>query len=361
MPIDISNKLLKIEAMRGFAALYVVLHHTVKFEYLFLGIDLGELFRFGQEAVILFFLLSGFVINLSFKKSNNKTFKTYFYKRFFRIYIPLSAVFTIGFITESYNQNAWQFPSISQFSLNLLMLQDWAFAKPNVITEPLFNNTPLWSLSYEWWFYMLYFPLAKYIPNFKAQSLIVYLIAITSAITYLYYPNFINRLLMYLAIWWTGVWLSECLIESRPINLRNIILSILSLGAVTLVLAYGVYVHRSQGGALLLGAHPLLEVRHFLFAIWVVIAALVWKNFQWLGFSLVFGKFTILAPISYAIYIAHYHVMTSATYLDFIESTYIQWLAYFLVLIVVSWFLERKLYIWFVNTTFYKSGVNAPR
>jgi len=150
LPHPNQNKLLKIEALRGFAALYVVLHHTVKFNYSIAGFDVEELLRFGQEAVILFFLLSGFVIHYSFRHTPNMSFSIYFRKRFLRIYVPLIAVFFIGFFTESYNSGRWAKLDWTQLVLNFFMLQDWAFAKPNVITEPVFNNTPLWSLSYEW-------------------------------------------------------------------------------------------------------------------------------------------------------------------------------------------------------------------
>jgi hypothetical protein len=41
-------------------------------------------------------------------------------------------------------------------------------------------------VSYEWWFYMLYFPIVQVLINHK----FVYLVSIISAITYLFYPNF---------------------------------------------------------------------------------------------------------------------------------------------------------------------------
>ena len=82
-------KLQKLEAIRGFSALYVVFFHMLPQEIIFLGINVGFLFRFGSEAVIMFFILSGFVIKYSWEKSSNKSFKKYFLRRFLRIYIPL--------------------------------------------------------------------------------------------------------------------------------------------------------------------------------------------------------------------------------------------------------------------------------
>ena len=56
------KKLTKLEAIRGFASVYVVLHHVFGKGLIIAGKDFSFLFRFGQESVILFFLLSGFVI-----------------------------------------------------------------------------------------------------------------------------------------------------------------------------------------------------------------------------------------------------------------------------------------------------------
>ena len=72
-------KLEKLDALRGMAALYVVIHHSVSKSIMLFGLNIANLFRFGEEAVILFFLLSGFVINFSFVKSRDKTFRTYFF------------------------------------------------------------------------------------------------------------------------------------------------------------------------------------------------------------------------------------------------------------------------------------------
>ncbi len=53
------GRLMKLESIRGFAAAYVVAHHSA----IAYGGKPPLLLGFGQEAVILFFLLSGFVIH----------------------------------------------------------------------------------------------------------------------------------------------------------------------------------------------------------------------------------------------------------------------------------------------------------
>jgi len=259
---------------------------------------LAELLRFGQEAVILFFLLSGFVIHYSSTHAKHLRFTDYFLKRFTRIYAPLLVVFFIGFLSESYNHGTWLVPSFKQVIYNLFMLQDWAFAKPNVIVEPLFNNTPLWSLSYEWWFYMLYFPLIKFLPSRVICTRAVFIASFVAALTYVVYPFFLNRLIMYLAIWWAGVALADVYIGKKPITFTTLAPCIITLVFISAVLLANVIILRLNGDTILLGAHPLLEL----------------------------------------------HVMTSAQYLNFINQPIVEWICYFLILLVVSWALEVKFY-----------------
>ena len=65
------NKILEFEFLRGIAAFYVFFHHTLfQFNIIEKNSLLGKLFSFGQEAVMLFFLLSGYVIALSLIKKD---------------------------------------------------------------------------------------------------------------------------------------------------------------------------------------------------------------------------------------------------------------------------------------------------
>ena len=78
-----NKKIEKLEAIRGFAAFYVVLFHLLPQKILLFGINIGFLFRFGSEAVIMFFILSGFVIKYTWENSSDKSFKKYFFEKIF--------------------------------------------------------------------------------------------------------------------------------------------------------------------------------------------------------------------------------------------------------------------------------------
>ena len=337
-------KLLRLEAIRGLAAMYVVLHHTVSFEFLVLGMDLGRLLRFGQEAVILFFIVSGFVIHLSCQPPGSQTFKTYFVKRFVRIYVPLIVVLGIGFIVESYNRGALADVSVTELLGNLLMLQDWPPEMPGVLVDPVFGNNPLWSLSYEWWFYMLYFPLVQLTSNLKRLSLIVFGLSVASAVVYTFWPTFLPRLFMYGAIWWSGVFLADLYLKGQPITLKSCFTPLFVLTLISIILLVKILFWRQAGGALALGKHPVMELRHTGFACFSIVCAVIWHRFKWRGFNQLVGPFVVFAPISYVIYISHYHLMVTATWFDGINNAALEWLLYFLGLLLFAWFVELRLY-----------------
>ena len=338
------DKLYKLEAVRGLAAVYVVVHHTVPNHIIFLGQDIGRLARFGQEAVILFFLLSGFVIQLSFLKSRDKSFTGYFLKRFYRIYIPLLVVFAIGYLSKSFNAGFLVDPQWGNMLGNLLMLQDWIDAKPNVIVGPYLSNGPLWSLAYEWWFYMLFFPVVSLVPDDRQRDILIYGTAVFAALLYVAYPLFVLRIFMYLAIWWTGAFAARLYLDGKLTSLRSMRTPALVLLTICVVLSVDVLIDYRAGGRLLMGYHPLVELRHFVFALIALLLAFVWRQLRWWGFDWLVAPFLVFAPVSYVIYIAHYHVFTDATYLDFIPSPLVRWFAYFAVLLFVAFVIELKLY-----------------
>lgn len=337
------NKLYKLEALRGFAALYVVIHHSLPHTMMFAGINFAYLIRFGQEAVILFFLVSGFVIHYSFSQSSDKTFRSYFLKRFTRIYIPLLLVFLLSFLIISFEQGAFVQVSWRELLGNLFMLQEWADAKPHVIVNGFLGNDPLWSLSYEWWFYMAFYPLAVYVKDATRRDNIVFSFAILASLLYLVYPHFFVRIPMYMAIWWVGVNLSQLYIR-KDIRFVNMLKPLLVLGIISGVLVLNVALQVSAGKEVTFGFHPVLELRHFGFAIFAVIFAFYWRNAGWVYFDKMFKPFLVVAPISYMIYIGHFHLFSEASYLSFIGNSLVEWILYFAIVLFVSYLIELRIY-----------------
>ncbi|MFD1293688.1 acyltransferase family protein [Lutibacter holmesii] len=339
------NKFEKLEALRGFAALYVVLFHTFPQQINLLGINVGVLFRFGSEAVIVFFVLSGFVIKYSFEKSNDKSFKNYFKRRFIRLYIPLIFIFILGYLIKSYSEGALANPEWSYLLSNLFMLQDVISQKPNVIAPPYMGNGVLWSLSYEWWFYMFFFIATVYINN-KNLNKWINITVIISAISYLFYPFIVNRIVMYFAIWWTGARFADLYLKGNSITYKAMLPYAAVLITVTLILALNFYLNFNYTKiySYPLVAFPFIELRHFVFTIMLLFTAITWKNLNWFGFNTLFGVFKYLAPCSYVIYISHHYLVVKATYLNFINNTIIEYGLYIILMILFSYLIEAIIY-----------------
>ncbi|MGQ7846336.1 acyltransferase family protein [Granulosicoccus sp. 3-233] len=338
------QKLLRLEAVRGLAAFYVVMHHTLPHTYLVGGFNIGYFARFGQEAVILFFLLSGFVINYSYRLGKDKTFNRYFQNRFYRIYIPLFFAFIISYISFSYNAVSLQNIDLKTLVGNIFMLQDWAFARPNVIVDSYMDNGPLWSLSYEWWFYMLYFPIVNLRMSTTARDRIVFGTAIGFALLYLVLPQYFVRIGMYLAIWWAGVRLADAYLDGVIDDYKRHILPVCTLALIVVVLGVNVVLQRADGVRLLLGTHPIIEMRHFVFAFVALVGALIINRLSWAPFDIVTRPFLIFAPISYALYIVHVPLARNGEYLGFFNNVYAEWVGYLVVSLVVSYVIEIWIY-----------------
>ena len=342
--MNAGSKLEKLDALRGLTALYVVIHHSISGSLMLFGVNLAYLFRFGEEAVILFFLLSGFVINFSFVRSKDKTFGNYFFKRATRIYIPLLIVMALGYFMECIDAGAVVNAHPRELVLNLLMLQDISNLKPNVLVDPYMHNSPLWSLSYEWWFYMLYFHIKRHASSDRQKDIFVFGLSIAAAWVYLIFPVFIPRLLMYMSIWWLGVILSNRYMEGGPINARSLAMPLSGIFAIFLVCGLGVYRTSLAGNLAGMGVHPVLEMRDHLSALLIVGAALVWKSHGWVFFDRLVKPFIWFAPMSYVIYISHYYFVVGAHYFSFIGNAALELFAYMALMLLFSYAVEVMVY-----------------
>ncbi|MBK7174891.1 MAG: acyltransferase [Bacteroidales bacterium] len=346
-PITVKRKprLEKLEAIRGFAALYVVFFHALPQKIELFGVNVGLLFRFGPESVIVFFVLSGFVIKFTYEKSKDKSFKFYFIRRFIRLYIPLFFIYVLGYLIKCYGEGKLADPEWITLLGNLFMLQDVITLKPNVVSGSYMGNGVLWSLSYEWWFYMLFFVLVTWIKSDKLNKW-VNILAISAAASYIFYPFIVNRLMMYFAIWWIGVRFATTYLSGGKYTFRSIMPYGYVLFAITGLLALNLYIHfaATKTYSYPLVAYPIIELRHFVFAIIVMFGAIAWQNIKWVGFDLFFGVFKYIAPCSYVMYISHAYLVVDATYLKFLNNKVIEYGLYILIMIMFSYTIEVVVY-----------------
>lgn len=291
-----------IEAVRGFAASYVLSGHLVEVNFHH-SAGWTVLFRFGQEAVIVFFILSGFVIMHSTDAHADKSFRAYLRRRFFRIY----PIFLLALAVSYVLSRTWSFDARSLLG-NLLMLQDVSFEKPGVLFGTFEHNLPLWSLSYEWWFYMMFFPLYRFVRE-NAQLPIVAVASILAVIAYnaSHFQPFL--FVAYFPLWWAGVEIARAEVHQKPIPFGRILAALSLLG-----LTFAAYVMAAIVAAQPVspGLHPALELRHTLAAVAIVSGFFVYRRFRLRGLGTVVMPFAAVAPISYGIYALQWPVVRSA-------------------------------------------------
>ncbi|WP_158935657.1 acyltransferase [Burkholderia sp. S171] len=88
----------QLDALRGIAALMVVINHFVLVGPLWwIPRSPLRVLALGHEAVILFFILSGFVLTLQLISDRRITYRDFVIKRICRIYLPYLAVLFIAF------------------------------------------------------------------------------------------------------------------------------------------------------------------------------------------------------------------------------------------------------------------------
>lgn len=335
------GKLQKLEAIRGFVALYVLFHHiSMCYEFRFGQFNTIKIFGYGTEAVMIFFILSGFVIELSHRRSKDKSFKLFFCKRFFRLYIPLLLVFVINYLVYSYQNTELVHADIKSLILNLLMLQEAYLFSPNEMQAgPFLDNVPLWSLAFEWWFYMIFFFVKKWSPKYSSE--IVFTLAIIAAISFCLYPIFISKLFAYLLIWWIGVECARLYDTEKKISFANLKKPLVVLFTIIFILWMFKEPHFFNISKY--NFFPFFY-RCFKGAAVVIITAILWHKLKWIGFKYTIGLFLPFARISYTIYITHWFLICRATYFSFIENVFLRNTMYILVCLIVSYLIECIIY-----------------
>jgi len=236
------KKLLFLDGLRGLAALYVLVgharwllwegfstgyathpdHYSLAGKLLVFGL---ALFRWGHEAVLFFFVLSGFVIHLRYATGLKRDpayrfgFAGYLARRARRLYPPMLMALAITWTLDTLGARL-QLPTFlhtsaypvinanigSDHSLRVL-LRNLVF-----IMNPVFGSDgPLWSLNYEWYFYLLY-PLVFLIERRSIRMASLALVALS---VLGYAPVWPDALLWFrgvcqlMIVWWLGALLAD--------------------------------------------------------------------------------------------------------------------------------------------------------
>ncbi|GAA4494353.1 hypothetical protein GCM10023172_04310 [Hymenobacter ginsengisoli] len=393
-----------LEALRGVAALLVALGHAIAagpvFDPHFRPSGVWQYAPPGHLAVLVFFLLSGYVIGLTNPAplATGEARRRYLRKRIVRLYpLYILALGATGILAAAYHKPF----SVSEWEGYLVFLQGLAVAVPSY-------NQPIWSLPYEMAYYLLFMLVsARAWPAWRVaagcvgvgvlgtllhvQPLVLIALAYGGAFWFTglalstvarrqappRYGAMLAWLLLLLAyqrlnlvsagLHTLGLDLDENVVPffERPINFAD--LSYLLLGVPLLLcfsnrmvpgllwleraafaspalylLAYGLtgrlFGTTNLSVCLPAGAYVVAGVVYLLRGQWAAAAARVVQRLQPLG------------SISYGVYIIHYPLLWLVHEVPFFSGSVGTWLGrlvgYFALVLGLSWVLERRLQPW---------------
>ncbi len=205
-----THELRALTGMRGIAAWFVVLFH-IRLSIDWLPAGLVALFAKGYLAVDFFFLLSGFVIWLSWnerlRSGGPAAVPGFLWRRLARIWplhvVMLGATLALVLALAATGRHDGGHYPYAELPLHALLLQTWGF------TDRLTWNDPSWSISTEWAAYLL-FPLLAFVLDWRrVPSWAV--VAIVGALVALLHAAMAGAPSLGADIWTFG--LRRCLIE----------------------------------------------------------------------------------------------------------------------------------------------------
>jgi peptidoglycan/LPS O-acetylase OafA/YrhL len=236
-----------IDELRGIAALAVALVHSMTVLWLGLrgqprGHGLPQLFdrvmavlsipaHYGYAGVMLFFLLSGFVIHLPFAGGRRPfEFVPYLTRRFFRIYPPYLVALLISLAIGAFLPSAYVFQlhltsmDMGHVLRSFFLLQNYPHGGGPGMELAAYqpaSNMALWSLPVEMELYLAYpllllglraIPMARLALGVAAVSIVATIVDVWIAApdgSASNVANFQPTFLHYWVIWAAGAWLAE--------------------------------------------------------------------------------------------------------------------------------------------------------
>ena len=188
---------LYLDLIRFLAALAVFLTHASS--PLFGGTGAGLFEKHGHEAVMVFFVLSGFVISFVTQTKENHI-QSYILNRLARLYsVSFPALFLVLVLdyTGALMAPSLYLNGLSQDSYPVLRILINALFLNEIWFESIrpFTNAPYWSLGYEFWYYIL-FACFTFFSGRQRWLWLGIVVAIAGV-----------KIILLLPVWLIGVWL----------------------------------------------------------------------------------------------------------------------------------------------------------
>lgn len=335
------RRLRQLEAARGFAAVYVFAHHYRARA----GINLRFVLSFSTAAVMVFFLLSGFVIYLSSGvESGSYSVRSYARKRAIRILPPYLVALALAYVVAVVIRDGAPV-NLDGLVRNLLFTVESSQVHG---AAGYHGNPPLWSLSYEVWFYVFFaVMIAVAGRSFERLRWSALAVSVIGFVSVWMIPNPVSQYAVLFVIWWAGAELAHEWMHSRTVTFWGQRYG-LGLIAVLMALTGGRFVFVRQFGGTPYARTALVQL---LIAAVVLVVVLVWQRLGLVGFRFTVGLFLVFGPISYGIYLFHYPIIRLATDTGIGGSPYLHVLWVVPAVLLFSWVFDYQLHRWVVRRT----------
>tara|TARA_R110001592_G_scaffold20926_25_gene84895 strand:- start:23128 stop:24213 length:1086 start_codon:yes stop_codon:yes gene_type:complete len=310
-----------LNSLRGIAALIVVFNHmfiSVAFHYFisneeFQNSPIFHLFN-ARLAVLFFFILSGFVLSLSYITGKNIKYKTYIIRRFFRIYVPFIIITLTTILLWFGITNTFYDPDLEWMLWNQELTANIVAHHIFMTNRAVMLNPPLWTLMIEMKVVII-FPLLAYLLIKRPTVTLVISLMLSYVCAILFvtideYDNFyaasslISSLLMtlyYIQFFAMGIFIAvkKDIILGGINRIHGIIHCLIII--FLLMIPNG----------LVKNDFLLLELGYGLFASYIILLAINYKHFENI---LLIKPMKWLGRVSYSLYLIHVPILWGLFY-----------------------------------------------
>jgi peptidoglycan/LPS O-acetylase OafA/YrhL len=340
------RRFLELDALRGLAASVVVFRHFVNLlplgshpmlYFLLLRSPL-RLFLAAHEAVILFFLLSGFVLTLPFM-NQQQSYASFITKRVFRIYVPYLCALALAVVGAYFLHGAipvlsgWFAITWSQPVSWLLVLQHCFFIGKYEVAQ---FNTAFWSLVYEMRISLIFPALYIFTKRVPINALLLGGFAASCLACWQHSEPYGAEWVI--TLHYAGIFACGSLLAQNVNALRNRIASTrFSLRAALTAFAFLLITYGQGTPALISRFYPLTDWPVILGCAWLMMFAISSDS---LGAWLKSTVPQFLGKISYSLYLIHATILFAAVHLMYpkLSLTYIFPGALIAIVVASYWF-----------------------
>lgn len=314
----------KLDLLRGLAAQAVLVEHILT--------TTGKSNVYiGSLGVVVFFLMSGFLIHLTTLntfEAGRFSIEKYFSKRFFRIftlYIPIvilcfSIDFYVNHIGLTQPADVFRNSEVKNFIASFFMLQQNVFSEvlsqilglENARIKPYGSARPLWTVAIEWWTYIAY---GYFFAYFFAKNNLPKTLSVSGLIFGFSLAVIVFNSVSGIGHNLTFIWILGALVAHvyskgmldwvSSLSLKNLLL-ILAL-SVVLFIARLVHMALSPMFANVLNPYDFINVLIFT----VIFIAVLMRDDLWNKSLLLKNISSFIGNISYALYLIHFTILST--------------------------------------------------